>query len=305
MCHHERTIDDVRNGCEVCENCGLVVNDQMFGDQMFMAPPLAMVESPASVEAQPLSVTCSLTNEFLIRMELFDALAVVHMDTSFMIDHIMNNIIRYAELESTPMHVREKLRTLNVKSKGNRGLLAFITWNTLNQHECPRPPQEIAHLLQTTLPEMQQAERDLNLQPTYCLPSSYVPRICSELQLPYVVTRTVVKAVATQDHSMCKPESIIGGVLLQLKAKFARLWHDQLAFDLKSDEGCRVARPSSTFLRQQRSIGRAGRLMALSTKQIAGVLNVSVSSLNNMKHSLTDMCMTLLENEAWDLVYCH
>lgn len=143
--------------------------------------------------------------ESILRNDLLDVLALIHQDSYFMTEMIITFL--KAHCSSLPKY----------STHSGRCVIAFAIWEVLNRHQCPHSPAEIAYLCQISPNDLQQAERKLNVAPTFCPPSFYVHRFVGNIGLPKRIAMTILRAVKTVDNSMKHPESIIGAVLLVMQ----------------------------------------------------------------------------------------
>ena len=238
---------DMGEGTEVCTDCGLVTCDLIFGG----------IGGHGGRHA-----TDPHLEELTLRDALLEWLAIIHQDSGFLVDRVLANLERYVRegrIASMPRahHARE------------RGVLAFVLWETMCEHDFPRSPREIAHLLDTTASDMQRAERRMGVAPTFCPPSSYVDRACAELSLPFATMEAVKRSVGEFEHLMQRPESIVGAVLLLLH----RIIAEHCGYEDRHHE------------------------INLTTIEIARTLNVSASSIRNTfnRHvACNDRCREIL-----------
>lgn len=202
MCSHANVIDDVITATEVCTDCGLVMDNQLIGDCG------NNIATNYSSDSNDWSVEFYLTNEVL------EILAVIHQDYSIFAHQVVHYLKKH--------HWQSPLLRNNYATQ--RGLLAFAIWEVLNRNDCPRSPQDIAHLCGVSDSHMQRTERELGVSPTFCRPSLYVDRLCGELHLPRVAWGIVSKAVECVDHFMHRPESICAGVILEMQYQLRKEW---------------------------------------------------------------------------------
>lgn len=332
MCSHGQfVVDDTINGCEVCTQCGIILENILShsheeprrgryeqlsrsrsSQSSFLIPSSSSDPSSSSSSSRLSFVSAAATaadsslnigNEFIIRNELHDALAVLHMDTSFIVEQVISNIYRFSKMcmananananakeekeeeeeEKSHQQKKKSIFPLNPNLAADRGMLAFILWETLNQNDCSRSPQEIAYVLNVCPNEMQKSEKYLRIAPTFCLPSTYVQRLCAEIGLTFRMASVIERAVCEVNHFMHKPETIIGGVLLEIKDIIRERdkqtdGHQQQQQDPNKEEG-------------DKSLYTIARL---TSKEIASMLNVSVSSLYSIRTKLPDHCLRVL-----------
>ena len=198
MCSHEDTIDDVRNGCEVCLQCGQVTSNLML---------------PHKSEDIPASSTMTFDNEFQIRNELLDLCSALYIDGGFIVDQAITNLHRYSKDQEMGNLLR-----INISKHSDRCLLAYVLWETFNQNNVPRSPHEIAYFFNLPVHDIMRAEKTLNIASTFCVPSTYVHRLCAEIELNFRLTLIIEKIIQSSlDHCMHRPETIIGGIILAMK----------------------------------------------------------------------------------------
>jgi len=239
MCDHNKTIED--SGSEVCIECGLVMEPiyHLPVDPIYSQPTDAItfeVEFPA---------------ETILRNDLLDVLALIHQDSYFMTERIISFL--KAHCSSVPKY----------STHSGRCIIAFAIWEVLNRHECPHSPTEIAYLCQISSNDLQQAERKLNLAPTFCPPSFYVHRFASYVGLPKRAAMVISQAVKSVDNHMKHPESLVGAVILATQ--------DQL----------RVVRgvefPNN-----------------INIESLASTLNVSVYTMKKLRRELPSECLDII-----------
>lgn len=158
-----------------------------------------------------------------------------------------------------------------IKRIGERSILAYSLWETLNRHSCPHPPQEICAAAGIKDTEILRVENAYSLSNTYCSPSCYVSRICGMLYLPYfTVTRHVLNlSKQLYNLGLHKPE-------------------------------CVVAACISLVLDEIKRIRKKDVVPKMSMKFLCEKLNISVSSICSVKKKIPPQ---VLQNAVFPHLY--
>lgn len=213
MCNHT-ICDDLRTGTRVCINCGkvfdvILLDGQQQQEQTITDPcyPTPWCSAYASI----------FSHDVILREFLLDTLATVHMEHGYIVDRVISNLHKIAEDEvekDNEDYVGKRYTQLSVRQQKDLGRLAYVVWDTLQAEHCPRSPDLLARLFNTTTQFMRMAEKELARQPAYSPLADYVPRLVAELNLPLWLSIAVEKASWHASHQLTDPEPFIGAVLL-------------------------------------------------------------------------------------------
>ena len=193
---------------------------------------------------------------------------------------------------------RRMAQSLRVGTRTGNGVLAFLLWEMMNRYDSPRPPHQIAFVLGTTTQDMQKAEKDLGISPTYCKPSAYVEKICGDLGLnvSYKMVGIIKSVVQCVDHYMHKPETIIGAVILQIISTLNTL------------ESVERKAPTEKILpwgkraRDCSHMTCARKLWDPSfVSNMCDLLQVPKSSLHGLVKKLPDECESVMKTQLYEL----
>ena len=247
FCKHEY-INDVSTGSYVCYICGYVSEDScIFGEEFGRSKNAAA--PAANTSARPLAKHKGYTQtppcyDMIIREFLYDCLAPVHMDSSFLIDRTVG--LLYEIAMENKLH--EKYMHLSVNLARDRGRLAYVLWDALKMEKSPRPPMDLAVMLNTTTAFMRMAEKELDRQPSQSHLADHVQRLAGELYLPGWCTSVVEDGCwhTTPGNAMVPPEHMVGAILLELgdmlKSHVVGMAHALNAQTISTVIGCSVQR---------------------------------------------------------------
>lgn len=233
FCQHA-FIDDVVSGSRVCYICGHVcLESVMFGEEFATlgnraaksssesaAVPAPAAAVPAADVGRPIAPPGKIFSQspicydMMVREFLHDSLAPVHMDSSFLIDKTVGVLYQIA-LEDK---ANEAYLHLSLNQAKDRGRLAYVLWDVLKMEKCPRPPLDLAVLLNTSTLFMRSAEKELDRQPSHSHLADYVHRLAGELHLPGWCAGVVEHACwhTTGSNAMVLPEHMVGAIMLEL-----------------------------------------------------------------------------------------
>ena len=151
----------------------------------------------------------------IVREYLMDALAPVHMDHGYLVDRIIAELHKIVNEDP----LMDKYLSLSLNNCKDRGRLAYVAYDVMQAERCPRPPVEIAVLMETCTSFMRGAEKELKRQPSYSPLCEYVRRLAGELFLPQWCVSAVEEAcwhsLMGQD-CVSTPEHYIGALLLEV-----------------------------------------------------------------------------------------
>lgn len=236
---------DERNGCEVCTDCGLVLQEK-----------LPTFPSPSTD-------TCIRREEdrdhIWLRSELSDILSRICQDNSLIIEQILSFLKTHFSL------MKSKLLTRN-----GRGMIGYAIWEILNKERNPHSMQTIAYLIGGESKEIQRAAREINISPSFCPPSAFCNKLLSELSLPFKFKAKVTKAVQMSDHLMGDPKGVIGGVLHEYYVQLSRVRKTPIP-------SIHVRRTASHFFLAESTILSARRKL---TKECLSFIRESVNDVN-------------------------
>ncbi len=193
MCPHLSTVEDVATGTLVCTDCGLVLDNLVFG---------------MSVREDNHRAVSHTSMETILLEEIRNLLARLCIESDCVADDIMD-FIRTHYSSKSPLHLTTNTRL---------ALVAFATWEVLNRRECAFDPHFIAEKGGVEPSDLLKWEKNLNTAPTFCNPSLYVSRLISALGLPRSIAVLVLKTVQRMDNIffLKQPEVICAGVLFHL-----------------------------------------------------------------------------------------
>lgn len=284
MCSHEDTIDDVRNGCEVCLQCGQVTSNLMF-----------------SYNLEDIAVpSMTFDNEFQIRNELMDVCSAIYNEGGFIVDQVIANLHRYSKDQEMGNLLR-----INISKHSDRCLLAYVLWETFNQNNVPRSPHEIAYFFNLPVHDVMKAEKTLNIATTFCVPSSYVHRLCAEVELNFRLTLIIEKIIQSSlDHCMHRPETIIGGIILAIKnvilKKKISNQKKYITFDtIKNEDNDKDEIEMMNTVKNQILEKKFDEtiiqcLKKISAKSLAENFHVSEASMYSFKSKLDSHCLNIM-----------
>ncbi len=191
-CDHSYPVLDTTTSTEICRMCGLVLQEQVFE-----VPPCNGREDASLLSSD-------LGKEMMLREELLDILSVISKDSNFMVEEILSFVRQHVPYPH------------NISNYNFRGNLAFCIWEVLNRHGAAFSPKEIAYLCNVSPSMFTRAEKVLHIQPTYCPPSMYAPRLVLSLGLSREFAACITSMVVRyMEQEMTVPEAIIGGLILQ------------------------------------------------------------------------------------------
>lgn len=280
MCSHEDTIDDVRNGCEVCLQCGQVTSS------IYLYKPQDIFEI----------LPCD--NERQIRNEIMDVCSMLYDDSGFITNQVITNLHRYSKNQDMGNLLR-----INVQKHSDRCILAYTLWETLNQNNVPRSPHEIAYFFDIPVHDIMKVEKTLGVATTFCVPSTYVHRLCAEVELNFRLTLIVEKIVQSSlDHCMHRPETIIGGIILSIKNIVLKK-KDVLKSEKKNvkfflseenEEDKMMSIVIHEINEKKFDTALTDSLKKLSAKSLAKQFHVSEASLYSFKSKLNQHCLNMM-----------
>jgi len=192
MCLHEATLDDIHNGCLVCLDCGLVLEQLMYygglgyGQTSYDRGGNVINWDKGSLEDS-----------------LRDILAVMFIENE--------NLVA-----DTAASVKCLAKDSRVKGSNIDHLVAFCLYENMCSAEIARSPLEVAHACNVSEASILRLERALGRSPSYCPPYLYVDRICATLSIPPSLTVRVKDRVASLPWtSMSRPETVVASALLR------------------------------------------------------------------------------------------
>ena len=205
--------DDFASGTRVCIACGHVMDVILFGDPGKASHAPQGCHPPPS-RPLPNNTTETFPYDTMIREFLYDSLAVIQMNQSYLVDRVIGELYNIAFFRSDTYFYAH----LSLRSAKDRGRLAYVVWNTMRAEKCPRAPMEVAILLETTTTHMRAAEKEIGNQPSYSPLVDYVPRLAAELALPHWAVLAVKEACwhAERGLPLIRPEDLVGAVLVEL-----------------------------------------------------------------------------------------
>lgn len=206
---HDPILDST-TGSEICNECGLVLNEQLYGDECVRRPPSSPPPTYLS-EWKDDVVNVDVWRNVKVIDELRHVLDLIRQDSTYMLDRILSFV---------DTHYKGGEQQLNTRF--GKSILAFAVWETLNQEKVPHSPNTIAALFDLRPNDIQRAERFVNTSTTYCPPSSYVNRLVADMGFPYQFINLVCDAVSIVDHFMSLPEGVIGAVLTEFQIQLKR-----------------------------------------------------------------------------------
>ena len=241
-CDGHILVDDYSQGVRVCIVCGYVFSVQLFGEDNSTSAAATTTCPPKvpSMFAQRNRFISEVPYELIIREFLFDSMAPINMDTGFLVDKVLRDL----HLASKK---KERYSRLSLRNETDRGRLAFLVWNAMQEERCPRPPADIACLLQSTTVAMRAAEKELHFQPGYAPLAAYVSRLANELMLPqWIITAVEDACWHCGSETMTVPEQFIGAMLLHVGIMFGKgivgLTHLLTVEKIASVVGCEPSR---------------------------------------------------------------
>ena len=235
-CNHV-TADDYGQGTKVCLKCGKVMDDMLFGEHDNNN------NNSSDDSFQKFQDYYRFSYDTIIREFLCDSLAPIHLDQGFLNATVIGRLYQIALMD--PRH--ENYLSLSLRNAKDRGRLAYLVWDTLQAQRAPRPPADIAYLLQTSTKFMRETEKELQLQPSFSPLCAYVPRLTHELYLPQWIVAAVDEAAWHCGHAtLTTPEHYIGAMLLlvgkYLKPTMVGCTHLLTADNISQVVGCSSAR---------------------------------------------------------------
>ena len=268
MCSHQQLIEDPVSATLVCSECNVVLEENLAYEH---------TNGPRQFFAPSYSTSSFTSNEAVIRNELLDVLAVIHQDSGFIVDLVIADLEKHVKIEDVAMY-----------NQTHRGILAFILWDVLNRQQIARSPQDIAYIMDTTSFQMQKAERQLAISPTYSPPSTFVPRICSALNIQYFPTMRMIEEItSTVDYFMHKPETVVGGVVLGMR----NLMCSRLGINTEEDIETKLNAETIGVVTAM----HLKELHHITAPYICSKLPVSQSSLTNI--------LSTIDNEVGELIH--
>ena len=200
--HTGELINDFHNGCLVCTECGVALNEPVFGDSHVLADAAEAAAAFGRLEDQ---------HGRLLREFLHDRLQP-ELDCTYFIDRIMAMLSRHRyRVARCPDLLR-----LSTARPIDRGVLAYFVWETLNVEGHPCVPQHVCGLLDANVRVLHGTERELGPS-TVCSPGQYVARLGSVLGVPHPLRRLLSATADTYcKHLTHRPEIIVGGMLYHL-----------------------------------------------------------------------------------------
>jgi transcription initiation factor TFIIIB Brf1 subunit/transcription initiation factor TFIIB len=169
VCYHSNTVDDERDGTNVCTDCGLVLDTLLF----------------------PTSTANPRTNEgdenYKIKYFIKDVCANAHIPES---------ICNYSYFFYKKIRKDEVLKKIK-----NNQLAAFAIYNTLHRFEVPRSLEEISHYTGENIKRVLTIEAEATLTENRNDPTHFVDRFCSLLQLEYFDSN-IIKSIVGNMYGM-------------------------------------------------------------------------------------------------------
>jgi transcription initiation factor TFIIIB Brf1 subunit/transcription initiation factor TFIIB len=179
QCLHKETVEDEREGFEVCTLCGLVLQ-QLFGN----ASPAKQTEEKNVLVYNFLLDTCAHA-------------------------HIPNFIADYANSYFNKIYKKAKSRKTT-----DIAIAAYCLYETLSRHQIPRTPQEIEQYTNIKESTLWLIETVINSKHTHDHPLDYVERFCSLLELPYEHMKIIYGICGNMfGHGGRRPQCVVAAVI--------------------------------------------------------------------------------------------
>ena len=166
-----------------------------------------------------------------------------------------------------------------------RGLTAVVLCDCVAFHGGALTPQEAAYVLNTSVADMQEAEREYVRTSIFSPPSSFASRYSGCLGLPSSLRMCVEVATRKLDFLLQKPEIIIAGVLLCLQEEMKKQL--QMEYNMMDLPNC---------------ICHSVMLPALSKSELALFFNISKGSISNMRNKMTAEVLFIIEHKVRSFV---
>lgn len=236
-CYHGgELMNDFRNGCYVCLECGLTLNEPVFGD-------CAVSATAAEARVAFGGGREDYERELRVLREFLHDRLQPELDCTYFIDRIVSMLTRHRRrVPQCPDLLR-----LNTSRPIDRGVLAYFVWETLNVEGHPCAPQHICLLLDASVGVLRDTERDVGPS-TVCTPGQYVPWLARALEIPHGL-RLGVAAIADLHctHLTHRPEIVVGGMLYHLletrgtRPLDKKIWHVTGPVQLAEAANCSVS----------------------------------------------------------------
>ena len=169
MCFHKKTIDDDREGTEVCLDCGLVLQEILLP-----GTPLKTTRTFSTREGEP-----ELTRH------LCDVIA--HAEIPMCV--VSPTLDYYKQLRGELASHRPKFT--------DKVLLAYALYETLNRENISRTVQEIAFFTDCSEKKLWNVESALNLEKTLSSPLDYVERYATQVNLTFSDVKKIKEKIGS------------------------------------------------------------------------------------------------------------
>jgi len=190
MCSHSSPLEDVANGCLVCLDCGIILEEVVFGRGVgFNEHEYELGGKIISWEKGTLENTVR------------DILAVMFIENE--------NVVGYScDL------IRELRDQTNGKFVCLDQIVAYCVFEALCREEIARSPGEVANACNVSEASILKCERFFKRSPAYCPPYLYCDRICATLGLDEKFSMKIKHKVASLPWiKLCRPETLVAAVL--------------------------------------------------------------------------------------------
>jgi transcription initiation factor TFIIIB Brf1 subunit/transcription initiation factor TFIIB len=181
QCPHKETIEDDREGYEVCTQCGLVLQ-QLFGNVS------RLIEEEKNVSVY----------NFLL-----DTCANAHIP-SFIVDYANSYFNKICAV------VKKDKRRKNT----DLAIAAYCLYESLSRHQIPRTAQEIEQYTNIETSTLWAIESALNIKYTLDHPLDFVDRFCALLELPFYHAK-IIKGIVGNMFGLgnIRPQCVVGVVI--------------------------------------------------------------------------------------------
>lgn len=231
MCdHRDSIITDYHSADSICTSCGFVLEERMSFSHREMSSISHPPPTPDTrVRGGELQADMTMGRrghkserestlrrqiydgrgeshalELLIRENILDALATLHMEeNSFLCDTAFNIFLELSQLATdrcgNVCHFGGgKIETLTLKrldSDKSRAFLAFAIWESLNRQGTPKSPHVVSAICRVEPNTILRIEKIFEKGSTYCDLTSFITTECDRIYVPYRKIKLVISLI--------------------------------------------------------------------------------------------------------------
>lgn len=218
MCNHEKTLEDVHTGDLICLDCSFVLEERLQSRNAFLSSGSTNSTNSRTWQA------------VIVKDAIVDVLAHPCLgleDNQFICDTAYSIYSELCETSGPIQRIENRklpryyTKLFIITNEQCRSYLAYSIWEALNRQETPKSPHLIARVCDVLPSCILKVEKLYNRSSTNCSLASIVEGECSQMSVPFRITK-LVRQISEKVEPLCygrNPIIVFAGALHALVRK--------------------------------------------------------------------------------------